>query len=79
MMQNLFSLCIKKKTVQHDTVKDDIKRHNRHKFEQSDIVMILLNLSYIPDEVVRRIRFDEPGWSEQFYKHMDEYKETFNE
>ena len=54
------------------------KRNNRHKFEQSDMVMILLNLSYIPDEVVKQIRFDEPGWSKDFHKHMSEYKEKFN-
>ena len=54
------------------------ERNNRYKFEQSDMVMILLNLSYIPDEVVKQIRFDKPGWSEKFYKHMEEYKDAFN-
>lgn len=29
--------------------------------EQSDMVQILLNISYIPDEVVRKIDF-KPGW-----------------
>lgn len=46
----------------------------RVRFEQSDMIMILLNLSYIPDEVVRFIDF-EPGWSERFKKHMDAFKE----
>lgn len=48
----------------------------RVRFEQSDMIMILLNLSYIPDEVVRFIDF-EPGWSKRFYKHMDAFKEIF--
>jgi hypothetical protein len=41
------------------------------------MVMILLNLSYIPDEVVDKIRFDVPGWSEQFFLNMAEYKKQF--
>jgi hypothetical protein len=40
------------------------------------MIMILLNLSYIPDEVVRLIDF-EPGWSKRFHKHMDAFKELF--
>ena len=33
----------------------------RVRVEQSDMVMILLNLSYIPDDVIRFIDF-QPGW-----------------
>jgi len=43
------------------------------------MVMILLNLSYIPDEVVKEIRFDQPGWSEVFKNNMDDYKKKFND
>jgi len=32
------------------------------KWEQSDLVMILLNLSYIPDEVVQSVDFTKAGW-----------------
>lgn len=69
----------KKITQEHERRIAQQKRNNRHKFEQSDMVMILLNLSYIPDDVVKRIRFDEPGWSEQFLEHMEEYKRKFFE
>ena len=30
--------------------------------EQSDMVMILLNLAYIPDKVINKINFDDFGW-----------------
>ena len=42
------------------------------------MVMILLNLSYIPDEVVKQLRFDVAGWSEKFQRNMQEYKENFD-
>lgn len=34
--------------------------------EQSDLVMILLNLGYIPDEVIQGINSFMPGWSKHF-------------
>jgi len=37
--------------------------------EQSNMVMILLNLAIIPDEVVKKIDFN-PGWSRRFLKLM---------
>ena len=40
------------------------------------MVAILLNLSYIPDEVVQKINF-KPGWQREFKKNMDEYKAKF--
>ena len=40
--------------------------------------MILMNLSYIPDEVVKQIRFDVPGWSEKFHENMKKHKEEFD-
>jgi len=45
-------------------------------FEQSDMLMILLNLSYIPDEVVQKINFT-PGWQKEFKANMEEYKKKF--
>lgn len=46
------------------------------RFEQSDMVVLLLNISYVPDEVARKINF-KPGWSREFKKDMDEYKRNF--
>ena len=40
------------------------------------MVMILLNLSYIPDDVVKNLDFD-PGWQRRFYAIMRSYKEYF--
>jgi hypothetical protein len=35
----------------------------RHREEQSDLVMVLLNLAYIPDDVVKKIPSFKAGWS----------------
>jgi|LakMenEpi03Aug12_release.lakeMendotaPanAssembly.Ray.scaffolds.fasta_scaffold1051798_1 hypothetical protein len=40
------------------------------------MLMILLNLSYIPDEVVQKINFT-PGWQKEFKANMEEYKKKF--
>jgi hypothetical protein len=45
-------------------------------YEQSDMLIILLNLSYIPDEVVQKINFT-PGWQKEFLENMEQYKEKF--
>ena len=47
-------------------------------YEQSDMLMILLNLSYIPDEVIQKINFT-PGWQKEFKKNMNEYKIKFEQ
>lgn len=50
------------------------------KFEQSDMVIILLNLAYIPDSVVYEfceIHGFKPGWSKVFLEVMNRYKETW--
>ena len=44
--------------------------------EQSDIVMILLNLGAIPDEVAQLFNF-EAGFQHDFLKSMNEYKKRF--
>lgn len=50
----------------------------RARYEQSDMVMILLNLAYIPDEVVKKINF-KPGWQKVFKQNMDEFKAHFKQ
>ena len=52
---------------------------NQYKFEQSDMIMVLLNLAYIPDEVIRKIQDFEPGWSTKFKQGMTDYKNNFNQ
>lgn len=51
----------------------------RDRLEQSDMVMILLNLAYIPDEVAKSIDFGEEQWSVKFQDNMQAYKEKFKE
>lgn len=48
------------------------------RYEQSDLVMILLNLSYIPDDVVEKLDFKK-GWNFCFKQYMDQYKTQFQE
>lgn len=50
----------------------------RARYEQSDMVMILLNLGYIPDQVVRKIDF-VPGWQVKFLENMNQYKKEFEQ
>ena len=48
--------------------------------------MILLNLAYIPDEVVQGcketgeggLEFDQPGWRKDFQRRMDAYKQRWD-
>mmetsp|Transcript_16102 Transcript_16102/g.25008 ORF Transcript_16102/g.25008 Transcript_16102/m.25008 type:complete len:104 (-) Transcript_16102:183-494(-) len=44
--------------------------------EQSDIVMLLLNLAAIPDEVAQLFTFED-GFQVDFLKHMNIYKSQF--
>jgi len=46
------------------------------RFEQSDMVMILLNLAVIPDEVVRKMDL-KAGWQKRFKGLMNDYKANF--
>lgn len=41
--------------------------------EQSDMVMVLLNLSVIPNEVISKIDFKR-GWQRRFKRSMKAYK-----
>lgn len=47
------------------------QKHTR--FEQSDMIMILLNIAVIPDYVVDQMDFF-PGWQKRFKELMDNYK-----
>ena len=38
-----------------------VNQANRYKYEQSDMVVVLFNLSYIPDEVAKKLDFEQ-GW-----------------
>ena len=46
--------------------------------EQSDLVMVLLNLGVIPDSVARKIDFN-PGWQKRFRLKMSTFKLDFSE
>jgi len=54
-----------------------IERCKKIRHEQSDMIILLLNLAYIPDSVVADIDFDQ-GWHERFMKLMTAYKEKFD-
>ena len=43
------------------------------------MIMVLLNLAYIPDDVIHKTIDFEPGWSTKFREAMSEYKEDFNQ
>lgn len=49
------------------------------RLEQSDMIMILMNLAYIPDEVVHKIDFTVEQWSKAFLKNMQSYKRSWEE
>jgi len=42
----------------------------RYKCEQSDLVMVLLQLAYIPDVVIQDVDFTKAGWSFKFKERM---------
>ena len=46
------------------------------KCEQSDSVILLLNLSAIPDWVVQRMTF-KPGFSQEFLRLFKEYRKIY--
>lgn len=75
MFQYIGAFVAEREKLIEDGYEPDI---DRYRFEQSDMVMILLNLAYIPDEVVRTIRFDQCGWSRKLKEAMDKYKDVFN-
>ena len=52
------------------------------KCEQSDMIMILLNLAFIPDEIVlRQDVFDDfkPGWGQRLKQAMKNYQDDFDQ
>lgn len=52
---------------------DDLDTNNS---EQSDIVMVLLHLSYIPDEVAKKFDFQRQ-FQKSFKKNMKEFRKLF--
>jgi len=44
--------------------------------EQSDLVMILLNLAYIPDSVIHKLENFKIGWQKQFKALMTSHNES---
>jgi hypothetical protein len=46
------------------------------------MVVVLLNLAFIPDRIVRSTKMDpfnfEPGWQYNFKARMQRYKDYFN-
>ena len=47
--------------------------------EQSDMIMVLLNLAYIPDDVIKQIPDFRPGWQVKFKQLMDDWKANFEQ
>ena len=42
------------------------------------MIMVLLNLAYIPDNVIMNMQDFEPGWSTRFKQAMTDHKNNFN-
>ena len=65
---------------QEDIIKEDgeiCEEQVALRNEQSDMVMLLLNLAVIPDEVIKQIDFN-PGWSRRFLKLMKQYRKDWD-
>lgn len=39
--------------------------------------MVMLQLAYIPDDVIQDVDFTKAGWSYKFKERMDQYKADF--
>ena len=53
-----------------------LRKDERIKCEQSDLVILLLNIACVPDSVVTKIPDFKHGWSQQFLKLIENYKQT---
>ena len=60
--------------------KEHEEQENQVKYEQSDLLMILMNISFIPDEICYQnvMRDFEPGWQYYLKQAMQNFKEDFN-
>lgn len=56
----------------------DQDSEQQNSFEQSDVVLLLLNLASIPDKVAKQFDF-RPGFSEKLTSNMNKYKRQFEE
>lgn len=54
-----------------------VERYRHQLLEQSDFVMVLLNLAVVPDWVVKNLEFTNSGWQERFLVLMNKYKADF--
>lgn len=68
-----------------DDQEDEMDKYNnrvfspqmiKHRYEQSDLVIILLKLAYIPDSIVKGIADFKAGWSDRFKADMDLYNQN---
>jgi len=41
------------------------------------MVFLLLNLSVVPDDVIKKCDFSIHGWAEIFKHNMDQYKQSW--
>jgi hypothetical protein len=51
----------------------------RDRWEQSDLVLIIMNLAFLPDEVVKKIDFTKEQWSVKFKQNMEDYNKHYME
>lgn len=54
-----------------EIAEDDPEEFKKWKMEQSDFVMVMLQLAYIPDCVIQDVDFTKAGWSYKFKERMD--------
>ena len=54
-------------------------KQQKERAEQSDMVMFLLNLAYVPDEVIRGLQDFTPGWQEKLSDAMKMNQRAFTE
>jgi hypothetical protein len=55
----------------------ELHKDTRIKCEQSDLVILLLNIACVPDSVIKLIPNFEDGWSAQFIRLIENYKHDF--
>lgn len=70
--------CVKDPQTNQDT-KELTEECKIDRWEQSDLVLILMNLAFLPDEIIQKIDFNQEQWSVKFKKDMDEYKQKWSE
>jgi hypothetical protein len=54
------------------------KAQKKTREEQSDLIMFLLNLAYMPDSCITQLEDFNPGWQEKFMAIHNAWKEEFS-